>query len=110
MNKIAIAYNNATEEKDKLELKKMFLAMYDHVTDQGVAYGSCLGNFTHYGYSFRGYYTSYFLMKDVLRDWMMQKKVCAGILLPTKYLSSQIYGGWIWTRSIPPPPDALPVF
>ena len=68
MNKIAIAYNNATEEKDKLELKKMFLAMYDHVTDQGVAYGSCLGNFTHYGYSFRGYYTSYFLMKDVLRD------------------------------------------
>ena len=53
MNKIAIAYNIATEEKDKLELKKMFQAMYDHVTDQGVAYGRCFGNFTHYGYSFR---------------------------------------------------------
>lgn len=68
MNKIAIAYNDASDGKDKQELKKMFLAMYDHVTDQGVAYGSCLGNFTHYGYSFRGYFTSYFLMKDVLRE------------------------------------------
>ncbi len=68
MNKIAVAYRDATSDKDKQELKKMFLAMYDHVTDQGIAYGSCLGNFTHYGYSFRGYYTSYFLMKDVLRE------------------------------------------
>lgn len=68
MNKIAIAYNDALDGKDKQELKKMFLAMYDHVTDQGVAYGSCLGNFTHYGYSFRGYFTSYFLMKNVLRE------------------------------------------
>lgn len=68
MNKIAVAYNDAVEDKDKQELKEKFLAMYDHVTDQGIAYGSCLGNFTHYGYSFRGYYTSYFLMKDVLRE------------------------------------------
>lgn len=65
MNKIAVAYNNATAEKDKADLKQMFLAMYDHAYDQGIAYGSCLGNFTHYGYSFRGFYTSYFLMKDV---------------------------------------------
>lgn len=68
MNRIAIAYNNAVTDNDRQELKHMFLAMYDHVTDQGVAYGSCLGNLTHYGYSFRGYYTSYFLMKDVLRE------------------------------------------
>lgn len=69
MNKIAMAYNNATNPEksdDREELRQMFLAMYDHVTDQGVAYGSCLGNITHYGYSFRGFYTSYFLMKDVL--------------------------------------------
>ncbi|MEG1839229.1 MAG: chondroitinase family polysaccharide lyase, partial [Bacteroidaceae bacterium] len=68
MNKVAVAYNNAKEAKDREELKTMFLSMYDHVTDQGVAYGSCMGNFTHYGYSFRGFYTSYFLMKDVLRE------------------------------------------
>lgn len=68
MNRIAIAYNDATDEKHRSELKRMFLSMYDHVTDQGVAYGSCLGNFTHYGYSFRGYYPAYFLMKDVLKE------------------------------------------
>lgn len=68
MNRIAVAYNDASDEATRNELKSMFLSMYDHVTDQGVAYGSCLGNFTHYGYSFRGLYPAYFLMKDVLRD------------------------------------------
>lgn len=42
--------------------------MYDHITDQGVAYGSCWGNIHHYGYSVRGLYLAYFLMKDVLRE------------------------------------------
>ena len=42
--------------------------MYDHITDQGVAYGSCWGNIHHYGYSMRGLFVSYFLMKDVLRE------------------------------------------
>lgn len=66
MNRIAIAYNNTTDEENKEMLKKMFLNMYDHASDQGIAYGSGLGNITHYGYSFRGLYTAYFLMKDVL--------------------------------------------
>ena len=55
MNRIAVAYNNTTNPQDKAVLKQMFIAMYDHITDQGVAYGSCLGNITHYGYSFRTY-------------------------------------------------------
>ena len=42
--------------------------MYDHITDQGVAYGSCLGNITHYGYSFRTFFTAYFLMKEVFKE------------------------------------------
>lgn len=67
MNRIAIAYNNTSDNLLKEELRQKFLAMYAHITDQGAAYGSCMGNFTHYGYSFRGLYTSYFLMKDVLR-------------------------------------------
>jgi chondroitin-sulfate-ABC endolyase/exolyase len=66
MNRIAVAYNNASKSEDKETLKTMFLSMYDHVTDQGIAYGSGLGNITHYGYSFRGLYPAYFLMKDVL--------------------------------------------
>lgn len=65
MNRIAIAFHNATEEADRKKLENYFLAMYDHAHDQGAAYGSGLGNITHYGYSFRNIYTAYFLMKDV---------------------------------------------
>ena len=68
MDRIATAYNQTDSPEIKDEMKDMFLKMYDHATDQGIAAGSCLGNFTHYGYSFRGFYTSYFLMKDVLRQ------------------------------------------
>ncbi|WP_455586183.1 chondroitinase family polysaccharide lyase [Bacteroides sp.] len=68
MNRIAVAYNNTTVPEDKAELREMFLAMYAHITDQGFAYGSCLGNLTHYGYSFRPFFTAYFLMKEVLRE------------------------------------------
>lgn len=68
MNRIATAYHQTEDVAVKEELSDMFLKMYDHATDQGIAAGSCLGNFTHYGYSFRGFYTSYFLMKDVLRQ------------------------------------------
>ena len=67
MKRVAIAYNNAKSEPDKKELEYIFNAMYDHITDQGVTYGSCWGNIHHYGYSMRGLYPAYFLMKDVLR-------------------------------------------
>ena len=69
MKKIAVAYNNSTAKPEvQNEMKKKFLAMYDHITDQGVTYGSCWGNIHHYGYSVRGLYLAYFLMKDVLRE------------------------------------------
>ena len=68
MQKIAIAWNNATEDSDKAELKKMFMLMYKHITDQGVCWGSCWGNIHHYGYSMRNMYVAYFLMKDVLKE------------------------------------------
>lgn len=68
MNRIAVAYNNTTNPQDKATLKQMFVSMYNHVTDQGIAYGSCLGNITHYGYSFRTFFTAYFLMKEVFRE------------------------------------------
>ena len=69
MKKIAVAYNNSTAKPViREEMKKKFLAMYDHITDQGVVYGSCWGNIHHYGYSVRGLYPAYFLMKYVLRE------------------------------------------
>lgn len=67
MKRVAVAYNNAIKDADREELEYIFNAMYDHITDQGVAYGSCWGNIHHYGYSMRGLYPAYFLMKDVLR-------------------------------------------
>ncbi len=68
MQKIAIGYNNAANVEEMNELKNMFLLMYDHITDQGVTYGSCWGNIHHYGYSLRSMYIAYFLMKDVLKE------------------------------------------
>lgn len=68
MQQIANAYANASDENHKKRLRNIFLLMYDHAKDQGVYYGSNMGNFTHYGYSFRGFFTSYFLMKDVLKE------------------------------------------
>ena len=69
MKRIAVVYNNAESQSEiREEMKQKFLAMYDHITDQGVTYGSCWGNIHHYGYSVRGLYLAYFLMKDVLRD------------------------------------------
>ena len=68
MNRIAVGYHQTKSDAVRRELAGMFLNMYAHAVDQGVAAGSCLGNFTHYGYSFRGFYTAYFLMKDVLRQ------------------------------------------
>ena len=68
MKRVAVAYNNASDESVRKEMKDKFLAMYDHITDQGVIYGSCWGNIHHYGYSVRNLYLAYFLMKDVLRE------------------------------------------
>ena len=68
MRRVATAYHNATDRAIKEELRQMFLNLYDNITDQGVAYGSCWGNCHHYGYSMRGMFISYFLMKSVLRE------------------------------------------
>lgn len=69
MKRIAVAYNNSTDQPEvQKKLRQKFMAMYDHITDQGVTYGSCWGNIHHYGYSVRGLYLAYFLMKDVLRE------------------------------------------
>lgn len=69
MKRIAVAYNNSPAGSPaREEMKQKFMAMYDHITDQGVTYGSCWGNIHHYGYSVRGLYLAYFLMKDALRE------------------------------------------
>ena len=66
--KIANNHANTTNQEYRNKLADMFLLMIDYAQDQGVAYGSGLGNASHYGYSFRGYFTACFLMKDVLLE------------------------------------------
>lgn len=68
MKQVAFAYHDAKQPEVRQELRDMFMAMYDHITDQGVVYGSCWGNIHHYGYSVRSLYPAYFMMKDVLRE------------------------------------------
>lgn len=69
MKKVAVAYQDAASNSElRKEMRDKFMAMYDHITDQGVIHGSCWGNIHHYGYSLRGIYSAYFLMKDVLRE------------------------------------------
>lgn len=67
MFKVAMAYENCQDALLKSELRYMFMDMYDHMVDQGVAAGSGLGTIHHYGYNWRSYYPALFIMRDVLR-------------------------------------------
>ncbi|TAJ12783.1 chondroitinase [Marinilabiliaceae bacterium JC017] len=68
MMKVATAHANCSNEGLKSELKHMFLDMYDHINDQGIADGSALGTIHHYGYNWRNYFRSLYIMKQVLRQ------------------------------------------
>ena len=68
MSKIATNYISTDDASLQKQLAKMYVMMFDYAQDQGVAYGSGLGNASHYGYSFRGFFTSAFLMKEVLLE------------------------------------------
>ncbi len=68
MLKIACAYQQTNNPSYKEQLKEMFMKLYQHTQEQGIAEGSGLGTIHHSGYSFREYYPALFLMKDVLLE------------------------------------------
>ena len=68
MLKVATAYVNVKDEGHKKQLHSMFMDLYEHMVDQGFAAGSGLGTIHHYGYNWRSYYRSLFIMKSVLRS------------------------------------------
>lgn len=68
MKRTALAWNNSQSEAEKTVLKDMFVNLFRHAQDQGVAYGSCLGIITHYGYSFRNFFSACYLMREVLAE------------------------------------------
>ena len=64
---IACSYKSTVDVAMQGQLKQMFLDLYDHMLDQGIAAGSGLGTIHHYGYSWRNYFTALFIMKDELK-------------------------------------------
>ncbi|WP_430817509.1 chondroitinase family polysaccharide lyase [Carboxylicivirga sp. RSCT41] len=66
MMKVASAHANSTDFRHRDELENMFIDLFDHMLDQGIAAGSGLGTIHHYGYNWRNYYRSLFIMRDVL--------------------------------------------
>ncbi|TLX76041.1 chondroitinase [Labilibacter sediminis] len=76
---IANAYVNCESTDLKAELRQMYMDMYDHMVDQGVAEGSGWGTIHHYGYNWRGYYKALFLMRDVLAEENKLEEAVAGM-------------------------------
>ncbi|MCT4589155.1 MAG: hypothetical protein N4A71_15135 [Carboxylicivirga sp.] len=66
MMKVAVAYANVDDNTLQRQLETMFIDLYDHMIDQGFAAGSGLGTIHHYGYNWRNYYRSLFIMRKVL--------------------------------------------
>lgn len=68
LNDLAVAYRLDPIESNRHLAKKMYLRLLRHAMDQGFAAGSSMGTLHHSGYSMRDWYTSAFLMRDVLRE------------------------------------------
>lgn len=68
MNVVANTYLSTEDEAIRTELKSMYIHVVDHFADQGWADGSGQGTMHHLGYNIRGFYSSAFLMRDVLKE------------------------------------------
>jgi chondroitin-sulfate-ABC endolyase/exolyase len=68
MSLVANTYLSTEDGAIKDELKSMFIDLSDHLFDQGWVEGSGQGTMHHLGYNIRGFYSSAFLMRDVLKE------------------------------------------
>jgi chondroitin-sulfate-ABC endolyase/exolyase len=68
MGQIARAYTASTDPKTKNKLSEYFIHLTEHLLDQGFQSGSSTGTLSHSGYALRNFYTSLFLMKEVLTE------------------------------------------
>jgi chondroitin-sulfate-ABC endolyase/exolyase len=64
---IAIAYQTAKNEVDKLFLEYRFIDLLDHMDNQGWAFGSGMGALHHLGYNMGDFYHASLLMKEVIK-------------------------------------------
>lgn len=68
MNVVANTYLSTEDMTIKNEMKTMYIDLADHLAEQGWLEGSGQGTMHHLGYNIRGFYTSAFLMRDVLKE------------------------------------------
>lgn len=68
MGEVANAFLSTEDLAIQTELKNMYIHLTDHLADQGWANGSGQGTMHHLGYNIRGFYSSAFLMRDVLKE------------------------------------------
>nr|WP_294896713.1 chondroitinase family polysaccharide lyase [uncultured Pedobacter sp.] len=68
MMNVAGLYNVSKNEAERTRLAQIFMDLLDHSYDQGWAKGSGMGALHHLGYSFKDYYTSCLLMKEVIKQ------------------------------------------
>jgi chondroitin-sulfate-ABC endolyase/exolyase len=67
MLQVAQTYNASSDLMAKQKLETIFIALLDHLDDQGWTYGSGMGALHHHGYNLEGYYSACLLMKDVIK-------------------------------------------
>lgn len=76
MYDLAIYYRDTIGEDEKNLAKQMFLDMYKHLYDQGIAAGSSVGTVHHLGYSLRDYYyPSLYMMRQVFQEENLLEQV-----------------------------------
>lgn len=73
---VALAWYKSTDESERKSLEGMYIALTEHLLDQGFAAGSEMGTLHHLGYSMKNFYTAPVIMRAVLRD--------AGLLEPVQ--------------------------
>lgn len=65
---LAVAYHRYPNPTDRAEVKQMYLRLLHHAMDQGFQAGHSMGTLHHSGYSMKDWYTSAFLMREVLHE------------------------------------------
>lgn len=68
MYDIANFYLKSSNTIEKEQAKQMYLNMFKHLIDQGMAHGSGIGTIHHIGYDVREYFNALYLMENVLKE------------------------------------------
>ena len=75
MIRIAVSYTHETDPEIKKEIADIYVNLTKHLMDQGFVAGSGQGTLHHLGYSMRNFYNAPVIMKQVLKEAGLDKKM-----------------------------------